>query len=126
MIEIINVPTKDTRAFGWVQDSSNIDSLSDVVAVFDSESEFHSRLVKEIIPTVVLEGDGRQEMLDALNAKPLALKYKLLTGTAFTPRSASRCNGIIQAAVKGQKRPFIVDWAADNFVRWAHAVGFIK
>ena len=126
MIEIINVPTKDTRAFGWVQDSSNIGSLSDVVAVFDSESEFHNRLVKEIIPTVVLEGDGRQEMLDALNAKPLALKYKLLTGTAFTPRSASRCNGIIQAAVKGQKRPFIVDWAADNFVRWAHAVGFIK
>ena len=61
-----------------------------------------------------------------VNAKPLALKYKLLTGTSFTPRSASRCNGIVQAAVKGQKRAFIVDWAADNFVRWAHAVGFIK
>lgn len=54
------------------------------------------------------------------------LKYKLLTGTSFTPRSASRCNGIIQAAVKGQKRAFIGDWPADNFVRWAHAVGFIK
>lgn len=54
------------------------------------------------------------------------LKYKLLTGTSFTPCSASRCNGIIQAAVKGQKRPFIVDWAADNFIRWAHSVGFIK
>lgn len=61
-----------------------------------------------------------------VNLKPLAFKYKLLTGTSFTPRSASRCNGIVQAAVKGQKRPFIVDWAADNFVRWAHAVGFIK
>lgn len=126
MIKIINVPTKDTRAFGWVQDSSNISSLCNVVSIFDSESDFHKRLVNEIIPAVVLENDGQQEMLSALNEKPLALKYKLLTGTSFSPRSASRCNGIVQAAVKGQKRPFIVDWAADNFVRWAHAVGFIE
>ena len=126
MIEFINVPTKDTRAFGWVQDSSNIDSLCDVVSVFDSKSDFHKKLVNEIIPNLVLEKDGRKEMLDALKSEPLSLKYKLLTGTSFSPRSASRCNGIIQAAVKGQKRPFIVDWAADNFVRWAHAVDFIK
>ncbi len=126
MIEIVNIPTKDTRAFGWVQDSSNIKSLCNVVAVFDSESDFHKELVNEIIPNIVLKKDGRQEMLTALNSIPLAIKYKLLTGTAFTPRSSSRCNGIIQAAVKGQKRDFIVDWPADNFVRWAQAVGFIK
>lgn len=126
MIEIINVPTKETRAFGWVQDSSNIESLCNVVAVFDSENDFHKKLVDEIIPSIVLEKDGRQEMLDALNSTSLAIKYKLLTGTSFIPRSSSRCNGIIQAAVKGQKRPFIVDWPADNFVRWAQAVGFIK
>ncbi len=126
MITIINVPTKDTRAFGWVQDSSNIESLCNVVAVFDSETDFHKKLINEIIPKIVLETDGRKEMLDALNSKPLTLKYKLLTGTSFNPRSKSRCNGIIQAAVKGQKRPFIVDWAADNFIRWAHAIGFIQ
>lgn len=126
MIDILNVPTKDTRAFGWVQDSSSIDSLCDVVAVFDFESDFHKKLVNEIIPSIVLENDGRQEMIDSLTSKPLNLKYRLLIGTSFTPRSDSRCNGIIQAAVKGQKRPFIVDWAADNFVRWAHAIGFIK
>ena len=126
MIDILNVPTKETRTFGWVQDSSSIDNLCNVVALFDSESNFHKKLVDEIVPCIVLENDGQKEMLDALNAKPLALKYKLLTGTSFTPRSASRCNGIVQAAVKGQKRPFIVDWAADNFVRWAHAIDFIK
>ena len=38
----------------------------------------------------------------------------------------SRCNGIIQATVKGQGRDFIGDWPADNFVRWAHCFGFIK
>lgn len=126
MIEILNVSSKDTRAFGWVQDSSNIDSLCDVVAVFDCESSFHNQLVNEIIPNIVLPEDGQQEMLVALKKNPLSLKYKLLTGTSFSPRSLSRCNGIIQAAGKGQKRPFIVDWAADNFIRWAHAVGFIK
>lgn len=117
MIEILNVSSKDTRAFGWVQDSSNIDSLCDVVAVFDCESSFHNQLVNEIIPNIVLPEDGQQEMLVALKKNPLSLKYKLLTGTSFSPRSLSRCNGIIQAAVKGQKRPFIVDWAADNFIR---------
>ncbi|MBP5438955.1 MAG: hypothetical protein J6Y30_13345 [Treponema sp.] len=126
MIEFLSVATKDTRAFGWVQDASNIDSLCDVVAVFDSKTEFHNRLVNEIIPSIVLKNDGRKEMIEALNANPLALKYRLLIGTSFTPRSASRCNGIIQAAVKGQKRAFVGDWPADNFVRWAHAVGFIK
>ena len=125
MINEVNVSTKETRAFGWVQDSSNICSLCNVVAVFDSESEFHKQIVNEIIPKIVLKKDGQQEMIAALNSKPLALKYKMLIGTSFTPRADSRCNGIVQAAVKGQKRDFIVDWPADNFVRWAHAVGFI-
>lgn len=126
MIEILNVSSKDTHAFGWVQDSSSIKSLCNVVAVFDFESEFHKKLVTEIIPTIVLEKDGKNEMLEALTRTPLNLKYKLLTGTAFIPRADSRCNGIIQAAVRGQKRPFIGDWPADNFIRWAHAIGFIK
>ena len=43
-----------------------------------------------------------------------------------SPRSAARCNGIVQAAVRGQMRPFIGDWPADNFVRWAHALGFLR
>lgn len=126
MIDIANTPSKDTRAFGWVQDASNINSLCDVVAVFDSESDFHKHLVSELIPNLVSENDGKNKMLDALNSQPLSLKYKLLIGTGFTPRANSRCNGIIQASVKGQKRNFIGDWPADNFVRWAHAVGFIK
>ena len=126
MIDIVKTPSKDTRAFGWVQDASNINSLCDVVALFDSESDFHNRLISELIPNLVSEIDGKSKMIDALNSKPLSLKYKLLTGTSFTPRATSRCNGIIQAAVKGQKRPFLGDWPADNYVRWAHAVGFIK
>lgn len=83
MIDILNVPTKDTRAFGWVQDSSSIDSLCNVVAVFDFESDFHKKLVNEIIPSIVLENDGRQEMIDSLTSKPLNLIYRLLIGTSL-------------------------------------------
>ena len=54
------------------------------------------------------------------------MKYTNLVGTAFNPRSESRCNGILQAAIKGQRREFIGDWPADNFLRWAHALGFIQ
>ena len=70
--------------------------------------------------------DGRDEMLREMRRRPLRLPYRLLVGSAFTPRGAARCNGIIQAAVPGQKRRFISDWPADNFIRWAHALGFVS
>lgn len=122
------VPTQNTsfRAFGWVQDPSNLRSLCDVVAVFDKNSQKHEDLISDIIPRLVEERDGRNELIKALDSDPLKLKYAQLVGTSFLPRSSSRCNGIIQAAVKGQGRDFIVDWPADNFVRWAHCFGFIK
>ena len=126
MISEIIVNSKETIAFGWVQDSSSLSSLCNVVSIFDSESDFHKNLVEKIIPSLVLEKDGRNEMLMALTTKPIELKYRMLTGTSFTPRASSRCNGIIQASVKGQKRAFIGDWPSDNFLRWAHAIGFIK
>ena len=109
-----------------MQDPSNLRSLCDVVAVFDENSAKHKELVSSVIPKLVSESDGREALLDALAARPLKVPYSRLVGTSFTPRSRSRCNGIIQAAVKGQGRSFITDWAADNFVRWAHALGFIK
>lgn len=38
-----------------------------------------------------------------MRSKPLKIKYTDLIGTAFTPRSSARCNGIVQATVEGQK-----------------------
>jgi len=126
MISIIETEAKSFRTFGWVQDPSDFRSLCNVVAVFDFNSEKHKELVKEILPKLVLKKDGLDNYIMAMNSRPLKIKYNYLIGTSFTPRSASRCNGIIQATVKGQGRDFIVDWPADNFVRWAHCFGFIK
>jgi len=126
MIKIIHTENTESRTFGWVQNPSNFRSLCDVVAVFDANSAKHKQLVIETIPKLVLPADGQDELLSALNSRPLKVKYAHLKGTAFTPRSSARCNGIIQATVKGQgAKRFVDDWSADGFVRWAHCLGFI-
>ncbi len=126
MISMLPIEHVKSRTFGWVQDPSNFRSLCNVVAVFDSHSSKHRELIEVILPKLVLAADGRDELIAAMKSAPLKIKYAHLVGTSFTPRGASRCNGIIQAAVKGQGRDFIGDWPADNFVRWAHCLGFIK
>ncbi len=114
------------RTFGWIQDPGKIQNLRRTVEVFDNQSPTYCELIDGLIPTLVEKRDGRDHFISELKHVPLRLKYKDLKGSAFTPREDSRCNGIIQAAIKGQKREFISDWAADNFLRWAHAIGFIQ
>lgn len=126
MISIINVNNKNTRTFGWVQNPSNFDSLKKVVSIFDNTSKTYTELKDKKIKKLVEERDGQKKLINALKQNPLKIKYCDLVGTSFNPRSSARCNGIVQATVKGQRKEFIDDWSADNFVRWAHALGFIK
>ena len=115
-----------SRAFGWIQDGGKIENLRRTVEIFDHQSPTYQELIEKRISTLVEERDGRDRLLTELHKIPLTLKYKDLVGTAFTPRRESRCNGIIQAAIVGQNKPFIVDWAASSFLKWAHALGFIQ
>ena len=126
MIELRKMGNQNFRTFGWVQDPSDFESLIKVVSIFDNKSETHKELVNEKIDRLIEERDGKSHFLEVLNSTPLKIKYADLVGTSFTPRSSARCNGIVQATVKGQVRDFISDWPADNFVRWAQALGFIK
>lgn len=121
----INISKITLRTFGWIQDSGSIENLRKVVEVFDYNTYTHKELRDKLIPQLIDEEDGRDRLIKELSKRPLTLKYSDLVGTAFRPRASSRCNGIIQAVIPGQKRPFIIDWPADNFVRWAHALGFI-
>lgn len=126
MIEIKDMEKRSFRTFGWVQDPSDLDSLYKVVSIFNENSDTYKELVEHKINELVEERDGKQRLLEALKIRPLKIKYQDLVGTSFIPRSSARCNGIVQATVKGQKRPFISDWPADNFIRWAQCLGFIK
>ena len=126
MIEIKDMEKRNFRTFGWVQDPSDFDALYKVVSIFNENSDTYKELVEHKINELVEERDGKQRLLEALEIRPLKIKYQDLVGTSFIPRSSARCNGIVQATVKGQKRPFISDWPADNFIRWAQCLGFIK
>lgn len=126
MIEIKDMENRRFRTFGWVQDSGDFASLYNVVSIFNENSKTHKDLVNTKINKFIDEIDGKERILDALKTRPLKLKYKDLVGKSFYPRPSARCNGIVQATVEGQQRPFISNWPADNFIRWAHCLGFIK
>ena len=111
-----------SRTFGWVQDASTIEKLRATVGVFDCESPTYRLLIEDRIPRLVKEQDRRDRFLTELSSTPLELKYKDLVGTD----RKDMCTGILQAALKGQKREFMRNWPADNFLRWAHALGFIQ
>lgn len=125
-MEQIKLSDIHIRTFGWVQNPSDFNKLKKVVQIFDHTSATHLDLKTNRIPYLIEERDGRDIYIKELNKKPLKLNYSDLTGTGFIPRSSARCDGIIQATVKGQgKKQFIDDWSSDGFLRWAHALGFI-
>lgn len=126
MISIINISNNKKRTFGWIQDATDFTSLRKVVEIFQENSDTHKLLIEKRIDLLVEDRDGKEYFLESLKTYPIELKYGDLVGSAFTPRSSARCNGIVQATIEGQKRPFLTDWASDNFVRWAHALGFIE
>lgn len=126
MINIISTQATRFRTFGWIQDPSDFRSLCDVVAVFNKNTAKHQEVKTQIIPQLIKVQDGRDRLIRALEVEPLRITYLDLVGTSFVPRGSARCNGIIQATVPGQARNFIGDWPADNFVRWASALGFIE
>lgn len=119
------------RSTGWIQDPGRLENLIKVVELFDHNSQTHQDLLKNLILHKVLPQDGMQTLINELwsrsgyNNYP-RITYKSLVGTAFTPRSSARCNGIVQALIPGQRRAFISDWPANNFIRWAETLGFIQ
>jgi hypothetical protein len=119
---ISTIETKSRiRTFGWVQNPGEFRKLCNVVAVFDCNSEKHREVAEILIPKFVIKEDGLDNLLEAMSKRPLDIKYSHLVGVR-----KSRCNSIIQAAVKGiGKKEFTDDWSANGFIRWAHCLGFI-
>lgn len=117
------------RTFGWTQDPGDWGSLCNVVSLFDPASSFHRKLRDELIPQKVEDPGLRERMRRLLDARPLRLPYGDLTGKGprkGQSRTGLPCTGIVQAAVKGQKAPYISNWPADNFLRWAHDLHLIE
>jgi len=119
------------RTTGWIQDPGRLENLIKVVECFDHHTQTHSDLITKLIPSKILPQDGRANFTQELDSRNgyqnyPKISYRSLIGTAFAPRSSARCNGIIQALVPGQRRPFISDWPANNLIRWVETLGFIR
>ncbi|MDR1736669.1 MAG: hypothetical protein LBR85_07375 [Oscillospiraceae bacterium] len=126
MVSVLNIENAKSRTFGWVQNPGNFRSLCDVVAIHDANSAKHLDLRSRLIPALVSPEDGQAELISALDARPLRIGYVHLVGTGTNPRANAPCNAIIQAAVRGQRKPYTDDWTAAGFVRWAYCLGFIR
>ena len=99
MIEIKDMEKRSFRTFGWVQDPSDFDALYKVVSIFNENSDTYKELVEHKINELVEERDGKQRLLEALEIRPLKIKYQDLVGTSFIPRSSAICNGIFQSSL---------------------------
>lgn len=116
------------RPRGWIQDSGSLDNLIKVVEIFDRNSATHQNLLNSELPRKVNDLTVRNRLLGELqnanghDGNPV-IKFYALTGTR-TPNNM--VDGIVQALIPGQNRVGIVDWACDNFVRFAYTLDFIQ
>ena len=114
------------RTFGWIQDPGEITKLRRVVEIFDAKSPTHRELVTSRINKVVTDQADKIRFLSVLTASKIQISYADLKGhTLNGPRALDPCNGIVPATLPGQRRGYMSDWASENFVRWAHSLGFI-
>lgn len=117
------------RTFGWVQEAYTISGLKTVVSVFVINSPINRTLKEDKIPRLISKDNGAKEMIHFLNETPICVPYTLLKGKG-TPKGYTRsnapCSGIIQAALKGQRKEYQSDWPADSFLRWAISIGMLE
>ncbi len=117
------------RARGWIQDSGKLESLFNVVDIFNKKSSSYINLRKIIIKEKIENADDVKILIKELSNNkgylnnPL-ISHRALVGTRTKPNEV---NSIIQCLIPGQsKRIGIVDWACDNFIRLSYTLDFIS
>lgn len=136
------------RTFGWVQNPGDLSKLKKVVSVFLYDSKENKWLRNEKLPFLLkysLISDGDYNIfIGYLSSQNIAIPNKILKGKGVAKggtRRDSICTGIIQAIIDGQqkrtykddkgksatfKKPFIDDWSADGYLRWAISCGLLE
>ena len=135
---------REQRTFGWIQNPSSTDNLKKVVSLFVSESEFYQEFISLRLPLIrdahlFSQADLYARCMEAL--KEPRISYALLKGKGAgnEGRKNAKCSGLAQAALDGQqsrvyevndrqisiKKPYVDDWTADGFLRWAVSIGFL-
>lgn len=136
--------SREQRTFGWIQNPSSTGNLKKVVSLFVSESEFCAEFINRRLPLIrdanlFSQVDLYTRFTEAL--KEPRISYALLKGRSAGKegRRNAKCSGLAQAALDGQqahvyevngiptsiKKPYVDDWTADGFLRWAVSIGFL-
>lgn len=116
------------RPRGWIQDSGSLYNLMKIVEIFDNSStsfqELRDNEIDEKIQNIELRSNLKSSLEDnsGYENNPL-ISFHNLVGTR-TPND--EVNSLIQVLIPGQNRMGIVDWACDNFIRFAYTLDFIS
>lgn len=127
MISIVDyVQTYKHRAAGWVQDAADFDNLHRFVSAFSDASPYRAELIDKIQRLV--EAGLAKRFLDVIGQTPIRMTYLDIVGSSpsGSRKKNTVCNGIGQAALKGQKREYQGDWPTNNFLRWAESLQFVE
>jgi hypothetical protein len=121
---------KKNRTLGWIQNSSDTDSLKAVIRLFVYDSDINKSLRETKLPNFIHSEDDKKRFITLLSNKDkIQIQYADLKGKGKlenqTRKNAS-CSGIVQATIHGQgNKEYIDDWSADCFLRWAISLGFL-
>lgn len=134
------------RTFGWVQNPGDLSKLKKVVSVFLFDSKDNKWLRNEKLPLLLkyklISSSDYNDFIKSLSSQSICIPYQILKGKgAKGKRSDALCTGIVQAIIDGQqnrtyiddkgksttfKKPFVDDWSADGYLRWAISCGLLE
>jgi type IIS restriction enzyme fokI len=134
------------RTFGWVQNPGDLSKLKKVVSslLFDSKDNkwLRDKRLPLLLKYNLISNDDYYDFISALSSQHIRIPYKLLKGKgAGGARRNAICTGIVQAIIDGQqertykddkgksvtlKKPYVDDWSADGYLRWAISCGLLE
>lgn len=135
------------RTFGWIQNPSSTLSLKKVVALFSPDSMYFREMLEVRLPLLnkvnLFASSGMYEsFVETLQSGQSRIPYDILKGKGCGKgnRATAKCSGLAQAAVDGQqfrtyivdgeelkiRKPYVDDWSADGFLRWAVSIGLLN
>lgn len=117
-----------------------------MVSVFIFDSKENRWLRNEKLPLLLkyklISSSDYNDFIKSLSSQSICIPYQILKGKgAKGKRSDALCTGIIQAIIDGQrnrtykddkgksatfKKPYVDDWSADGYLRWAISCGLLE
>ncbi|MBC8611818.1 Type-2 restriction enzyme FokI [uncultured Ruminococcus sp.] len=138
-----------SRTFGWVQNPNRLETLKYITGIFQKDSDSNIDLRTNRLPKLLeyrfITREHYDQFILELSKEKIEISYDLLKGKGLNgakSRKDAICTGIVQAAIDAHssskfivredgneekiKKPYVDDWTADGYLRWAVSTGLIK